>query len=156
MLGIDDALVRAVGDTFGTSLDGVMWRTDTFVKALRKAGYELSPVPVPALTRGYLYLDLAGGECRWRGETVRITPQSMVVVHRLASSHEVVTSQRLSTALYDFRPAVMYNGSGKDSGWANLRSSIKRARRAFEEVDRGFKSIATINGYGYEWRDPRV
>jgi two-component system response regulator ChvI len=44
-------------------------------------------------------------------------------------------------------------GSGEAGYRANVRATIKRIRRKFEEITRDFDSLGTYPGFGYRWRD---
>jgi two-component system, OmpR family, response regulator ChvI len=43
-------------------------------------------------------------------------------------------------------------GVGEEGYRANVRATIKRIRRKFEEVTQDFDSLGTYPGFGYRWR----
>jgi two-component system response regulator ChvI len=44
-------------------------------------------------------------------------------------------------------------GAGEEGYRANVRATIKRIRRKFEEVTQDFNSLGTYPGFGYRWRN---
>jgi two-component system response regulator ChvI len=97
----------------------------------------------PALERGRLVMDPARHKVRWEGREVSLTVTEFLILETLAQRPGVVKTRN---QLLD----VAYN----DDIYVDDRtidSHIKRIRRKFRSVDRGFDAIETLYGVGYRF-----
>jgi two-component system response regulator ChvI len=98
---------------------------------------------------GDLLLEPDAGRASWKGRDVDLTVSELRLVVAITSSAGKYLPYR---ELYD---AVHYKGfmagSGEHGYKANVRSSIKRIRRKFLDLDPSFDEIQNYNGFGYCW-----
>ena len=101
---------------------------------------------------GELLLEPDVGRASWKGTDVDLTGSEFKLVFVIASNDGKYVSYR---QLYD---TVHYEGfvagSGEHGYRANVRSSIKRIRRKFQDCDPTFDEIQNYTGFGYCWGKP--
>ncbi len=95
-----------------------------------------------AVERGALRLDLKRMTATWRGMPVELTLTEFWMVHALAKHPGHVKS----------RDALMADANIVVDD-ATITSHVKRVRRKFQAVDRGFDAIDTVYGMGYRWKE---
>ena len=89
-----------------------------------------------------LKIDLAASKpAHWKGEPVHLTMSHVRIVHALASQPDQIVS-------YDCLWKLLTTGQNIE----NLRVHIGQIRRAFKDIDRGFKHINTVPYKGYLWQ----
>ena len=97
------------------------------------------------MTRGALTLDADRHDCLWRGEAVALTVTEFMILDALARRPGVVKSRdALMDAAYDDQIYVDDR---------TIDSHIKRLRRKFRQVDKGFDAIETLYGVGYKFKE---
>ena len=110
------------------------------------------PQPDERLICGKLLLRPAISRAYWNDADVGLTVGEYNVVHLLASNVGRYLSYR---AIYD---RVHYEGfiagSGDDGYRTNVRSTIKRIRNKFREIDPAFEEIKNSVTLGYCWGNP--
>jgi two-component system response regulator ChvI len=90
------------------------------------------------------------GRAYWNGVDVGLTIGECDIVRFLASNIGNYESYR---AIYDIQYYEGFvAGSGPDGYRTNVRSSIKRIRRKFCEIDSTFSEIQNSASRGYRWR----
>jgi two-component system response regulator ChvI len=98
---------------------------------------------------GDLLLEPDVGRVSWKGANVDLTVSELKLVVAIASNDGKYVPYR---QLYD---TVHYEGfvagSGEHGYRANIRSSIKRIRRKFQDCDPTFDQIQNYTGFGYCW-----
>lgn len=97
-------------------------------------------------------LTLIPGACHveWDGRRVPLTTGETKVLHALVRRAGVTVSfKELFGAV---RPAEFQIGDGPEGYRSNVRTYIKRIRRAFTDVDATFDQIESQTGFGYRWR----
>ena len=101
---------------------------------------------------GDLLLEPDVGRASWKGTDVDLTGSEFKLVFVIASNDGKYVPYR---QLYD---TVHYEGfvagSGEHGYRANVRSSIKRIRRKFQDCDPTFDEIRNYTGFGYCWSKP--
>jgi two-component system OmpR family response regulator len=95
-----------------------------------------------AIERGALRLDLKRMSATWHGKPVELTLTEFWMVHALAKHPGHVKS----------RDALMADANLVVDD-ATITSHVKRVRRKFQAVDRGFDAIDTVYGMGYRWKE---
>lgn len=121
----------------------------------RQPQAEADPEPAPEETwrHGRLTLDLPTNRARWQGHPVELTLAEFKVVHHLARQPGRDVPYR---ALYDaVRGSGFFAGNGEEGFRANVRTSIKRIRQKFRDIDPDFDQIGNYAGFGYCWRPDR-
>ncbi|PIW26831.1 MAG: DNA-binding response regulator [Rhodospirillales bacterium CG15_BIG_FIL_POST_REV_8_21_14_020_66_15] len=102
------------------------------------------------LTVGPLRLDLQSRRAYWQRKPVDLTYSEFSMVHALASRANKDVAYR---DIYDVvRGRGFQAGQGSEGYRANVRSSIKRIRHKFREIDPSFDWIENYPGFGYKWR----
>ncbi len=102
------------------------------------------------LTIGSLFLDVESRRAFWDGEPVDLTYSEFSMVHTLAEKANKDVPYR---DIYDVvRGRGFQAGQGDEGYRANVRSSIKRIRQKFREIDSSFDLIENYPGFGYRWR----
>ena len=95
------------------------------------------------MERGYLAMDEARHEVRWKDQPVSLTVTEFLILQTLATRPGLVkTRSQLMDAAY------------QDDVYVDDRtidSHIKRLRRKFREVDPSFEAIDTLYGAGYRF-----
>ncbi|MDB5396475.1 MAG: response regulator transcription factor [Rhodospirillales bacterium] len=86
----------------------------------------------------------------WNGIDVELTLTEFKIVYLLVSrAGEYVTYR----SVYDcVRYTGFVAGNGEDGFRTNVRSSIKRIRNKFRQLDDGFSDIENYPAFGYRWR----
>lgn len=103
-----------------------------------------------SLTRGKLRLDLDSHRAYWDEQQLDLTLSEFSIVHTLARQGGTDVSYR---EIYDIvRGPGFLAGPGDEGYRANVRSSIKRIRQKFRNLDDGFDCIENYPGFGYRWR----
>ena len=99
---------------------------------------------------GKLTLQPAIARAYWDGVDVELTLSEFKVVHLLVSrGNEYVTYR----SIYDcVRYEGFVAGNGEDGFKTNVRSSIKRIRNKFRQLDDDFTGIENYPAFGYRWR----
>ena len=115
------------------------------------AGTRREPV-ANVFRHGSLLLEPDGGRASWKGTDLELTVSELRLVVAIASNAGKYMPYR---ELYD---AIHYKGfvagSGEHGYRANVRSTIKRIRRKFQECDPAFDEIQNYTGFGYCWGKP--
>jgi len=95
-----------------------------------------------------LHTDMA--RAYWNGVDVELTLTEFKIVFLLVSrAGEYVTYR----SVYDcVRYTGFVAGNGEDGFRTNVRSSIKRIRNKFRQLDDGFADIENYPAFGYRWR----
>jgi two-component system response regulator ChvI len=95
-----------------------------------------------------LHSDIA--RAYWDGVDVELTLTEFKIVFLLVSrAGEYVTYR----SVYDcVRYTGFVAGNGEDGFRTNVRSSIKRIRNKFRQLDDGFSDIENYPAFGYRWR----
>lgn len=102
---------------------------------------------------GSLFLDKESHRAFWRDEPVDLTHSEFSMVYALASRANKDMAYR---DIYDVvRGRGFHAGQGDDGYRANVRSSIKRIRQKFRELDPEFDCIENYPGFGYRWKAPQ-
>jgi two-component system response regulator ChvI len=110
------------------------------------------PQPDEHLVCGRLVLRPAIGRAYWNDVDVGLTIGEYNIVHLLASNVGRYLSYR---AIYDLMHYEGFiAGSGDDGYRTNVRSTIKRIRNKFREIDPTFEEIKNSVALGYCWGDP--
>jgi two-component system response regulator ChvI len=101
--------------------------------------------------RGRLLLRPDIGRAYWDGIDVDLTLTEFRIVYLLASQADGFVAYR---TVYDcVHHAGFVAGNGDDGFRTNVRSSIRRIRNKFRELDDGFSEIENYPSFGYRWRD---
>lgn len=109
-----------------------------------------SPGGAPPIVLGKLRLNTDEARAYWDGSDAELTMGEFRVVHRLVSCAGDYVTYR---SIYDcVQYAGFLAGTGEDGFRANVRSSIKRIRNKFRQLDEGFREIETYAAFGYRWR----
>lgn len=103
-----------------------------------------------ALEFGKLTLHPGIARAFWAGVDLELTLTEFKIVLLLASrAGEYVTYR----SVYDcVRYSGFVAGNGEDGFRTNVRSSIKRIRNKFRQLDDGFSEIENYAAFGYRWR----
>jgi two-component system response regulator ChvI len=105
-----------------------------------------------AVRHGDLLVEPAAGRASWKGINVDLTVSEFRLVVAIATNGGKYVNFR---ALYD---AIHYRGfmagSGEHGYRANVRSSIRRIRKKFQDCDPTFDEIRNYTGFGYCWGKP--
>ena len=109
------------------------------------------PPETGSLRVGPLELRFDINRALWLGERVDLSLTEFRVVCRLASAAGADISHR---ELYDIvKGEGFVAGQGPEGYRANVRTTIKRVRQKFRDVDAEFDRIENYPGFGYRWRD---
>jgi two-component system response regulator ChvI len=110
------------------------------------------PQPDERVVCGKLVLRPAIGRAYWNDADLGLTIGEYNIVHLLASNVGRYLSYR---AIYDrMHYEGFIAGSGDDGYRTNVRSTIKRIRNKFREIDRAFEEIKNSVALGYCWGNP--
>jgi len=128
----------------------VVRRLRLVVASTRPAATDLQPDE--RLICGKLVLRPAIGRAYWNDVDLGLTIGEYNIVHLLASNVGRYLSYR---AIYDrMHYEGFIAGSGDDGYRTNVRSTIKRIRNKFREIDPVFEEIKNTVALGYCWGDP--
>ena len=121
---------------------------------LRLAAKSGKPAATPEAEKrivcGKLGLSPSASRACWNGVDAGLTVSEYDIVHFLASNVGNYESYR---AIYDIQYYEGFVAGQGDQGYrTNVRSSIKRIRRKFCEVDSTFSEIQNSPSRGYRWR----
>ena len=106
---------------------------------------------IPDLQRGHLLLRRQARRVLWNGVEVPLSRTEFDVVLYLATEAGRDVAYR---EIYDvIKGQGFVAGAGEEGYRANVRATIKRIRRKFEEVTQDFNSLGTYPGFGYRWRN---
>jgi len=109
-----------------------------------------SVADAPDLQRGHLLLRRQARRALWNGVDVSLSRTEFDVVLHLATAAGRDVGYR---EIYDvIKGQGFVAGSGEEGYRANVRATIKRIRRKFEEVAQDFDDLGTYPGFGYRWR----
>jgi two-component system response regulator ChvI len=90
------------------------------------------------------------GRAYWNGIDVDLTLTEFRIVYLLASQADGYVTYR---TVYDcVHHAGFVAGNGDDGFRTNVRSSIRRIRNKFRELDHQFSEIENYPSFGYRWR----
>jgi two-component system response regulator ChvI len=98
------------------------------------------------------HLTLRPRLCRayWRGQDVDLTITEFNIVDKLVRN---AGEHVLYRQIYDcVHHCGFIAGSGEDGYRTNVRSSVKRIRNKFRNLDSDFVEIENFPGFGYRWR----
>jgi two-component system response regulator ChvI len=110
-----------------------------------------SAADAPDLQCGRLLMRRQTRRALWNGVEVPLSRTEFDVVLCLATAAGRDVGYR---EIYDvIKGQGFVAGSGEAGYRANVRATIKRIRRKFEEITRDFDSLGTYPGFGYRWRD---
>lgn len=102
------------------------------------------------LNHGKLRLDLKSHRAWWEDAQVDLTLSEFGIVFALAKQPGTDVPYR---EIYDIvRGEGFIAGTGESGYRANVRSSIKRIRQKFRQLDEDFDCIENYPGFGYRWR----
>ena len=88
----------------------------------------------------------------WKNVDVGLTLTEFNIVYRLVTSLDDYISYR---QIYDcVRHVGFVAGSGEDGFRTNVRTSVKRIRNKFKQLDESFGEIQNYPAFGYRWRAP--
>jgi two-component system response regulator ChvI len=105
---------------------------------------------VPDLRRGGLLLRRQARRALWNGVEVPLSRTEFDVVLYLANAAGRDVGYR---EIYDvIKGQGFVAGSGEEGYRANVRATIKRIRRKFEDIAQDFDDLVTYPGFGYRWR----
>jgi two-component system, OmpR family, response regulator len=135
-LGADDYLTKDVSLPHLLARIAALFRRSDLAKT--------PPALEDLIERGQLKLDLKRLSITWTGVPVALTLTEFWMVHALAKFPGHVKSREQL-----MREAKL---TVDDS---TITSHVKRIRKKFSVVDRGFDCIETVYGMGYRWNDPR-
>jgi two-component system response regulator ChvI len=101
------------------------------------------------IQRGKLTLHTDIARAYWDGVDLELTLTEFKIVFLLVSrAGEYVTYR----GVYDcVRYSGFVAGNGEDGFRTNVRSSIKRIRNKFRQLDDGFSEIENYAAFGYRW-----
>jgi len=103
-----------------------------------------------SITCGNLLLKPTERRAYWKETDVGLTTSEYDIVQLLASN---VGQYQTYRAIYDVQYYEGFlAGHGDDGYRTNVRSSIKRIRKKFCELDPTFAEIQTSSALGYRWR----
>jgi two-component system, OmpR family, response regulator ChvI len=127
---------------------------EILARRLRLAAKSGKPATTPEAEKpivcGKLVLSPSAGRAYWNGVDVGLTIGECDIVRFLASNVGNYESYR---AIYDIQYYEGFvAGNGPDGYRTNVRSSIKRIRRKFCEIDSTFSEIQNSASRGYRWR----
>jgi two-component system response regulator ChvI len=127
---------------------------EILAKRLRLAAKSGKPAATPKAEKpvvfGKLVLSQSASRAYWKEVDVGLTVSEYDIVHFLASNVGDYKSYR---AIYDIQYYEGFVAGQGDQGYrTNVRSSIKRIRRKFCEVDSTFSEIQNSPAHGYRWR----
>ena len=101
---------------------------------------------------GHLLLQPDLGRASWKNIAVELTESELKIVLLIASHvGQYVPHRRIYDAMH-YEGFVA--GSGEHGYRANVRSSIRRIRRKFQECDPTFDEIRNYHSFGYCWGKP--
>ncbi len=102
------------------------------------------------IERGKLTLHPDIARAYWGGVDLELTVTEFKIVFLLVSRPGEYVTYR---AVYDcVRYSGFVAGNGEDGFRTNVRSSIKRIRNKFRQLDDGFSEIENYAAFGYRWR----
>jgi len=109
-----------------------------------------TPHAEKSIVCGKLVLSPNAGRACWNEVDVGLTVSEYDIVHFLVSNvHNFVTYREI----YNFQYYDGFHAGNGENGYrTNVRSSIKRIRRKFCEVDSTFSEIQNSPSRGYRWR----
>ena len=127
---------------------------EILARRLRLAAKSGKPAATPEVEKpivcGKLVLSPSASRAYWKEVDVGLTVSEYDIVHFLASNVGNYESYR---AIYDIQYYEGFVAGQGDQGYrTNVRSSIKRIRRKFCEVDSTFSEIQNSPTHGYRWR----
>jgi two-component system response regulator ChvI len=127
---------------------------EILARRLRLAAKSGKPAATPEVEKpivcGKLVLSPSASRAYWKEVDVGLTVSEYDIVHFLASNVGNYESYR---AIYDIQYYKGFVAGQGDQGYrTNVRSSIKRIRRKFCEVDSTFSEIQNSPSRGYRWR----
>jgi two-component system OmpR family response regulator len=132
-LGADDYLTKDISQAqMLARIHALLRRVD----ALRKPVLEEH-----VIERGPLSINLERMTVCWRDTAVDVTVTEFWIVHALARHPGHVKNRQ---QLMDAANVVLDDNT--------ITSHIKRIRRKFQAIDRGFAAIETAYGMGYRWK----
>jgi len=89
----------------------------------------------------------------WAGRTVDLTVTEFKILTLLAEKADEDVGYR---EIYDLvHDKDFMAGHGPEGYRANVRTFIKRIRKKFRDVDRGFDRIDNYASFGYRWTTQR-
>lgn len=113
-------------------------------------GEETGTSDAGGLVVGPLHLDTESRRALWNDKPVDLTHSEFSMVQALASKANKDVAYR---DIYDVvRGRGFQAGQGDEGYRANVRSSIKRIRQKFRDVDPSFDCIENYPGFGYKWQ----
>ena len=116
------------------------------IKALlRRVNISNEIDPEALITRGDLVMDTSRHSSKWKGDDVKLTVTEFLMLKDLSQrSGMVKTRDQLMDAAYG---ETIYVDD------RTIDSHIKRLRKKFRLVDKGFDQIETLYGVGYRYRE---
>ena len=127
---------------------------ELLAKRLKLAAKSGNPATTPEAEKpivcGKLVLSPSASRAYWKEFDVGLTVSEYDIVHFLVSN---VGNYETYRAIYDVQYYEGFvAGKGNQGHRTNVRSSIKRIRRKFCEVDLTFAEIQNSQAQGYRWR----
>jgi two-component system, OmpR family, response regulator ChvI len=127
---------------------------EVLARRLRLVAKSGKPAATPEAEKpivcGKLVLSPSASRAYWNGVDVGLTVSEYDIVHFLASN---VGNYATCRAIYDLQYYEGFVAGKEDQGYrSNVRSSIKRIRRKFCEVDSTFSELQNSPPRRYRWR----
>lgn len=117
-----------------------------------RPGHDHTREPTTTIRHGSLAIRPDIMRAYWKGIDVGLTLTEFNIVHRLVKNLDDYISYR---QIYDcVRHVGFVAGSGEDGFRTNVRTSVKRIRNKFKELDPDFGEIKNYPAFGYRWRAP--
>jgi len=123
-------------------------RVELIVEGLR-SGAKSDPAPPEIFRHGGLELRTQTHRAFWAGSMVDLSLTEFRIVTLLAGKAGEDVGYREIYDLVHGKDFVA--GNGEDGYRTNVRSLVKRIRKAFREVDPEFTQIENYAGFGYRW-----
>jgi DNA-binding response OmpR family regulator len=153
MAALDNARAwTAYVDTRPEVERSVLDRSDKtmFARALIAVADSAPPQALETITVGQLKITPSAIRVEWTGQRVFITTNQFRVLQLLVTRIGMGVSY--ADLFNTFRPVGFHVGDGIEGHRPNVRTIIKRIRRAFETIDPSFDRIENQSGFGYRWR----
>ena len=127
-------------------------RVELIADGLRSGG-KSEPPPAEIFRHGALELRFPTHRAFWAGTMVDLSLTEFRIVTLLAEKAGEDVGYREIYDLVHGKDFVA--GNGEDGYRTNVRSLVKRIRKAFRDVDSEFAQIENYAGFGYRWTPQR-
>jgi two-component system response regulator ChvI len=122
---------------------------------IRERAATVTAADLGDLRLGALVLLRQARRAEWRGAEVPLSRTEFDVVLLLAERARAADGGGVVgyRDIYDaIKGSGFVAGPGEDGYRGNVRATIKRLRRKFNDLDGGFAALETHPGFGYRWR----